>query len=196
MDAAITHGSSGGPIVKADGEVIGISTFGGDTVNGQEVQGFNFIVPSNTIKEFVSQSGGSNEEGAVDKLYKEGLNLYWGGYYKDALSKFEAVQRLFPEHSEIDKLIENSQKKSSESKTLWSNYKTAFISYDAVAAVAIGLLLLFTFKGKKPSKKKGGIAETEPAREKGITSPVSSKDDDSNSESEASSKSNDDYIGE
>ena len=49
---------------------------------------------------------------------------------------------------------------------------------------------------KKPSKKKGGIAETEPAREKGITSPVSSKDDDSNSESEASSKSNDDYIGE
>lgn len=196
MDAAITHGSSGGPIVKEDGGVIGISTFRGDTVNGQEVQGFNFIVPSNTIKEFVSQSGGSNEEGAVDKLYKEGLNLYWGGYYKDALSKFEAVKRLFPEHSEIDKLIENSQKKSSESKTLWSNYKTAFISYDVVAAVAMGLLLLFTFKGKKTSKKKDSGAETEPAAEKGITSQDSSKDGDDNSESEPNSNTNDDYIGE
>ncbi|SFF04816.1 peptidase s1c [Trichococcus pasteurii] len=199
MDAAITHGNSGGPVVRADGEVIGISTFGGDTVNGQEVQGFNFIVPSNTIKEFVSQSGGSNEEGEVDKLYKEGLELYWGGYYKDALTKFEAVKRLFPEHSEIDKLIENSQKKSSESKTLWSNFKTAFIAYDVVATVAIGLLVFFSFKGKskgKPSKQKGSGAETVPVADKGIPSQVPSKEDDSNSESEDSNQETDDYIGE
>jgi len=44
--------------------------------DGSKVQGFNFVVPVNTVKEFVNQAGAKNKLSNVDKLYKKfsGLN--------------------------------------------------------------------------------------------------------------------------
>lgn len=154
MDTATTHGSSGGPVIQEDGDVIGITTFRGELVNNQEVQGFNFVVPSNTIKEFVAQSGSPNASGEVDRLYEDGLELYWAGYFNEAILKFEAVQRLFPEHPEVANLIEDSQQNSSNSKILWSNYKTMFYVYGALALLIILLLLVWTFRGKDKGQPK------------------------------------------
>jgi serine protease Do len=145
INAAATHGNSGGPVINAKGEIIGLLTFRGDTVNGQEVQGFNFAVPVNTVKEFVNQAGAKNAKSDTDILYQEGLNLYWGGYYKHALEKFEAVQRIYPNHSEIKQFIANSEKKMGSSKTLWSDYATIFYIVDGVSGLLILVLLLFTF---------------------------------------------------
>ncbi|MEH7112258.1 trypsin-like peptidase domain-containing protein [Neobacillus niacini] len=151
INAAATHGNSGGPVINDKGEIIGLLTFRGDTVNGQEVQGFNFSVPVNIVKEFTNQAGAKNTASNTDKLYKEGLELYWGGYYENALEKFEAVQRLYPNHSEIKKFIINSEQRAGDSKTLWSDYKTIFYVVGGTAALLIILLLLYTFafKAKK-----------------------------------------------
>lgn len=151
ISAASTHGNSGGPVIGEDGTIIGLLTFRGDTVNGQEVQGFNFAVPSETVIEFVNQSGAKYEAGDVDRLYKEGLELYWGGYYKDALVKFEQLQRLNPNHSEIRKFIMDSEQNSEKSKILWSKYKNIFLVYDAASGILIVILILFVFvlKNKK-----------------------------------------------
>lgn len=148
INAAATHGNSGGPVINEDGEIIGLLTFRGDTVNGQEVQGFNFSVPVNTVKEFVNQAGVRDFGSATDKLYQDGLELYWGGYFKHALEKFEAVQRIFPNHSEIKGYISNSEKKMGTSKTLWSDYKMTFYIADGVAGLFILILLIFTFMGR------------------------------------------------
>ncbi len=56
-------------------EVIGLLTFRGDTVNGQEVSGFAFVVPSNTVQEYVKAAGATNEQGPTDQLFQEGLEL-------------------------------------------------------------------------------------------------------------------------
>ncbi|BAZ08819.1 serine protease HtrA [Calothrix sp. NIES-4071] len=111
ISASVTHGNSGGPVLNEKGEVIGITTFGGEPVNGQEVSGFAFAFTSNTIMEFVRQAGVDNEEGAVDKFYNEGLELYSQGVYTQAIEKFENVKRLFPQHSQVDKLIQECQTK-------------------------------------------------------------------------------------
>jgi hypothetical protein len=111
-----THGNSGGPVLNDANEVVGLLTFRGDTVNGQEVSGFAFIVPSNTVMEYVKSAGSSNDQGATDKAYREGLDLYWEQYYSSAIPKFEEVKRLFPQHSEIDRLIQSSQQAKAEGK--------------------------------------------------------------------------------
>ena len=111
-----THGNSGGPVLNDANEVIGLLTFRGDTVNNQEVSGFSFIVPSNTVMEYVKSAGASNVEGPTDTLFREGLDYYWNQYYSSAIPKFEEVKRLFPQHSEVDGLVQSSQQAKSEGK--------------------------------------------------------------------------------
>lgn len=114
--APATHGNSGGPVLNDASEVVGLLTFRGDTVNGQEVSGFAFIVPSNTVMEYVKSAGASNAEGPTDRAFREGLDLYWNQYYSSAIPKFEEVKRLFPQHSEVDRLIQSSQQAKTEGK--------------------------------------------------------------------------------
>jgi len=115
-NTAATHGNSGGPVINDANEVIGLLTFRGDTVNGQEVSGFSFIVPSNTVNEYVKAAGASNTEGPTDTSYHEGLDLYWNQYYSSAIPKFQEVKQLFPQHSEVDRLIQSSQQAKAEGK--------------------------------------------------------------------------------
>src|SRR6266480_1777556 len=88
-DANIDHGNSGGPVLNDKGQVIGLATFGKDSQH-------NFVVTSNTVKEFVNAVGVKNELGLTDNLYREGLDWYWQGHFSEAMPKFEQVKRLFP----------------------------------------------------------------------------------------------------
>jgi serine protease Do len=133
-----THGNSGGPVLNDNNEVIGLLTFRGDTVNGQEVSGFSFIVPSNTVMEYVKSAGASNELGATDNLFREGLGYYWDQYYSSAIPKFEEVKRLFPQHSEVDGLIQSSQQAKTEGRE-----RSSFPLWIIVVVVVVLLLLLF-----------------------------------------------------
>jgi Trypsin-like peptidase domain/FHA domain len=97
-DASVAHGNSGGPAYNSKGEVVGLVTFGGGEpgVPGL-VQGFNFLVPINTAKEFV-RSGGVElgKESLFNKAWAETIDLYAKGKYKEAISKADEVLRFFP----------------------------------------------------------------------------------------------------
>jgi hypothetical protein len=140
-------------------EVIGLLTFRGDTVNGQEVSGFSFIVPSNTVMEYVKSAGATNEEGPTDRVFREGLENYWNQYYSAAIPKFEEVKRLFPQHSEVDRLIQSSQQAKAEGKEK-SSFPFWIVAVIVGVLFIVGLLLIIIIiavvvmrrrKGKKPS---------------------------------------------
>src|SRR5689334_18425462 len=132
---AATHGNSGGPVIGDSNEVVGLLTFRGDTVNGQEVSGFSFVVPSNTVMEYVKAAGASNTEGPTDTAYREGLDAYWNQYYSAAIPKFEEVKRMFPQHSEVDRLIQSSQQAKAEGKE-----KSSFPLW--IVGVILGVLFI------------------------------------------------------
>ena len=156
-----THGNSGGPVINDKNEVIGLLTFRGDTINGQEVSGFSFIVPSNTVMEYVKSAGATNDVGPTDTAFREGLDAYWNEYYSTAIPKFEEVKRLFPQHSEVDRLIQSSQQAKAEGRE-----KSSFPVWIIIVVVAVVLLLLFLLIvviagiviAKKRKKKKDGPA--------------------------------------
>lgn len=110
-NTSATHGNSGGPALNEKGEIVGMLTFRGDAVNGQEVQGFNFIVPTSTIQEFVRQAGVDVRPSPIDARWREGLQHYWGQRYSDARDTFADVLALYPDHSEARRLTTESQER-------------------------------------------------------------------------------------
>jgi serine protease Do len=116
VDAPSSWGNSGGPVLNDAGEVVGLLTFGGDTVGGQAVQGFTFVVASNTVQEFIKQAGTTNEDSVVNRTYREGMELFWARRYSDAIAKFVETKWLFAQHSEVDRLISESQQAITEGR--------------------------------------------------------------------------------
>ena len=166
---AATHGNSGGPVINDSSEVVGLLTFRGDTVNGQEVSGFSFVVPSNTVMEYVKSAGATNNEGPTDTVYREGLENYWSQYYSAAIPKFEEVKRLFPQHSEVDRLVQSSQQAKAEGKEKSSFpfwiipviVGVLFILLLLLIIVIVGILIARKRRKKVPSE--GGKPQPKPA---------------------------------
>ena len=162
ISAPATHGNSGGPVMTDKMEVIGLLTFGGDRVNGQEISGFDFVVPSSTVMEFIKAAGVANEMGHADKAYREGLELYWAERYSSAIPKFEEVKRLFPEHSEVNRLIQGSQQAIAEGKDKsafpWTIIIVVLVVLFLIIAVIVIAVVVFLFmrKRRKGTPLKGG----------------------------------------
>lgn len=159
--APATHGNSGGPVLNDAHEVIGLLTFRGDTVNGQEVSGFAFIVPSNTVMEYVKSAGAANDLGPTDKAFQAGLDLYWDQYYSSAIPKFEEVKRLFPQHSEVDRLIQSSQQAKTEGKErssfpLWLVGVIVGVLFILFLVIIIIAAVLIMMRRRGKAKQQGG----------------------------------------
>ncbi|HZD59749.1 MAG TPA: trypsin-like peptidase domain-containing protein [Anaerolineae bacterium] len=58
-DAAVNHGNSGGPLINSTGEVIGINSQIAASSPQSDFSGIAFAVPSNTVKDIISQIRGS-----------------------------------------------------------------------------------------------------------------------------------------
>ena len=163
ISAPATHGNSGGPVITDKMEVIGLLTFGGDRVNGQEISGFDFVVPSSTVMEFIKAAGVVNEQGHADKAYQEGLEHYWNDRYSSAIPKFEEVKRLFPEHSEVNRLIQGSQQAIAEGKDKSSFPWTIVVIvlvvlFLIVAIIVIGVVALLIVRKRSKAKGSAGGA--------------------------------------
>jgi S1-C subfamily serine protease len=149
-----THGNSGGPVLNDASEVVGLLTFRGDTVNGQEVSGFSFVVPSNTVMEYVKSAGASNTEGPTDLLFREGLNYYWDQYYSSAIPKFEEVKRLFPQHSEVERLVQSSQQAKAEGREK-SSFPLWIVGVIVVVLLIIGFIIIIGVIALIIARKRG-----------------------------------------
>jgi S1-C subfamily serine protease len=149
--ASITHGNSGGPAIDQHGNVIGLATFG----NEGAVQGFNFLVASATLMELVKAAKIEPKQSDTNKAWNSGLESYWNDEYSDAITKFEEVQMLFPQHSEAASFIRNAHQAKKDGKE-----KKSSSNAGAIVAVAIGgglvlLIAIFVLARKNKGPRPG-----------------------------------------
>jgi hypothetical protein len=107
-DAAVSWGNSGGPMVNARGEVIGIVTFISlaDGGAGQAVQGFNFAVPINIAKEVARPAGiDYRASSPFNILWDSALEDYAHGYLAWAIGRLETLARQAPDQPDVVRFL-------------------------------------------------------------------------------------------
>jgi S1-C subfamily serine protease len=154
-NTSATHGNSGGPVINEKGEAIGLLTFRGNLVNGQEVQGFSFIVPMSTAMEFVHQAGTSARLSPVDAKWRHGLDYFWNGEYRNARDDFHEVLALFADHGEAAKLLTECQEhiaKGDDKSFQGTLMRLGMFGFGFLVLVGGGaLLLVVLLRRKKPA---------------------------------------------
>jgi S1-C subfamily serine protease/rhodanese-related sulfurtransferase len=103
-DAAAEAGSSGGPAINTSGEMIGVLTFvtQGD---GGNVQGFNFIIPSAAVRQFLDGTTVAlDEPSRFNTAWQAGLRAFFNGQYSRATPYLTEANRLLPNVPDVRRI--------------------------------------------------------------------------------------------
>ena len=135
MDANINHGSSGGPVCNAEGEVLGLTTFGSLENNGGLAAGLNFAIPVTILREYLDTADIKPSMSQSTQRFSEGIDLWEKKFYRGALKKFENVRQLNKHYPGLEFYISHCktsiQKGEDRGGTLFRNN-----------LLAIGILLI------------------------------------------------------
>lgn len=110
-DAAITWGNSGGPAFNLDGQVIGVATFISTTAEGdQAIQGFNFLIPVETVHEFAQKIGlVPTADSPFMQRWDEAVDRFFKREYRGAIRAVDEADRLAPGFPDLRLLRSEAQ---------------------------------------------------------------------------------------
>ena len=146
-DAAISWGNSGGPALSWNDSVIGVATFI-STAEDQAIQGFNFLIPVDTIHALAGQIGVTPQsDGSFMEEWRAAVNAYFQGRFSMALHHVEAADKILPDFSDVHQLRGHLQRIMREHPSwdtdrrtfFWTNLGIVIAAVGAIASVAFGV---------------------------------------------------------
>ena len=113
-DAAIIQGNSGGPVFDDRGFVIGAATF--TSLQGEQVvQGFNFLIPIETIQDAARQAAVVPKgDSMFTRLWNHGVDLYVRDLHYRAFRNMSAADRIHPGFPDVERVREDCDIKHKE----------------------------------------------------------------------------------
>jgi hypothetical protein len=113
-DASIIQGNSGGPVFDDRGRVIGAATF--TSLQGEQVvQGFNFLIPVETIQEAAAKAGVTPlGDSMFTRLWNHGVDLYIRDLHYRAYRNMSAANRIHPGFPDVERVREDCDIKHRE----------------------------------------------------------------------------------
>jgi len=178
IDTSITHGNSGGPLFNKNGEVVGITTFGSGQLNAttgawEEVQGFNFAVPTTIVNQFLTEANVHPAEGALTRKYHEAIDLFDNEHYSAAKEIFKEVQEANGSFPYVQDLIEQSVANINSGKDKSTSPISGGLLAVIVVIVVVGGSLAVLFLLILPNRKKAVAAGAGIGGMPGMTAPPS-----------------------
>ena len=113
-DASAAWGNSGGPAINAKAELVGVLTFVSLSpgAEGSIVQGFNFAIPAQTVKNFVAdQPVKLNQPGKFNQVWFAGLRDFFTDDWKGAKRKFEDADKIQPGLVDVKRMLDEAKDK-------------------------------------------------------------------------------------
>ena len=107
-DAPAAWGNSGGPAVDSQGRMVGVLTFVSVAPGpeGSLVQGFNFIIPSQAVREFLQgTSVDLDGRSPFNDVWWSGLRDFFTDAWKRALERFEQADKLVPNLPDVKRVM-------------------------------------------------------------------------------------------
>src|SRR5262249_30637884 len=94
-DSALSAGMSGGPVVNAAGQVVGLNSY---NIVG-ETQQFNFAADLSTIQQVLTRNGVPSTLSKADQAYRTGLTDYFANRFHAAAAAFQVTLDAIPSHA-------------------------------------------------------------------------------------------------
>jgi serine protease Do len=165
-DASITWGNSGGPAFNLQGDVIGVATFISTTIEGdQAIQGFNFLIPVDSVREFARQIGVVPESDTLFmREWSQGVNAYFAGEYRRSLAHTDAATRIMAGFPDIDRLRADAQMRVDMDPRFMRLGKKFALGLGAVAAVAMLAFGILTLRRRRSPPTPRAIRRLRPFR--------------------------------
>ncbi len=145
-DAKISPGSSGGPVLNENGQVIGMMTF---LTSGQVGDSFAFAIPIKFAQDMLRKNNVSNENTRFANNFLHGMNLKSEKMCRKANESFGAIgnmNALFNNKIQIKKYIDECNLTISAGQSMdgtWENFKETIAKVPPFAwAGGIGIILI------------------------------------------------------